>query len=48
MLAVALMLSSCAEKKIDGVDYEINVPNLILSIIFSETIIPLPGDSRER
>lgn len=62
MLAVALMLSSCAEKKtfkkcdgtsfvaspygwankekqIDGVDYEINVPNLILSMIFSETIV---------
>lgn len=62
MLAVALMLSSCAEKKtfkkcdgtsfvaspygwankqkqIDGVDYEINVPNIILSVIFSETIV---------
>jgi hypothetical protein len=62
MLAVALMFSSCAEKKtfkkcdgtsfvaspygwankekqIDGVDYEINVPNIILSVIFSETIV---------
>lgn len=62
MLAVALMFSSCAEKKtfkkcdgtsfvaspygwankekqIEGVDYEINVPNLILSVIFCETIV---------
>nr|DAK94901.1 MAG TPA: protein of unknown function (DUF4971) [Caudoviricetes sp.] len=62
MLAVALMLSSCAEKKtfkkcdgtsfvaspygwankekqIDGVDYELNVPNIILSVIFSGTIV---------
>nr|DAO03138.1 MAG TPA: hypothetical protein [Caudoviricetes sp.] len=27
------------EKQIDGVDYEINVPNIILSVIFSETIV---------
>lgn len=62
MLAVALIFSSCAEKKtfkkldgtsfvaspygwankekkIDGVEYEINKPNIILSAIFSETIV---------
>lgn len=27
------------EERIDGVDYEISVPNIILSVVFSETIV---------